>query len=239
MWKKSSINERFESDIEGNIRTFHRGWNRFIKPKIKEDKDGYLIFSARNREGISTTYRVHRVVASAWIPNIENKPTVNHKNGDKKDNRVENLEWATISENTQHAYDFLGVISAQSRSLALFIDDKFFSTYNSINVLCEKIGIDRGSLFKLFKDSEYYFRAEDINTEEFREDHNKRIWKDDFKLNTRGRYYEYEEQVYDKISDIREDFNLSKDQVYNRINKGEIVVISPKEFLKRTKNKNW
>lgn len=56
------------------------------------------------KDGIVTEYKIHRLVAEAYIPNPENKSTVNHINGIKNDNRVENLEWATPSEQNYHMW---------------------------------------------------------------------------------------------------------------------------------------
>lgn len=57
------------------------------------------------KNGLPKTYSVHRLVAEAFIPNPLGKPTVNHLDGDKLNNDVTNLEWATYSENVCHAFE--------------------------------------------------------------------------------------------------------------------------------------
>ena len=86
----------------GNYRNQCAEWksNRILKPAVKNN--GYLFCQlCKNNE---TSHKmIHRLVAEAFIENPDNKPTVNHIDGDRKNNTVQNLEWATYSENNKHS----------------------------------------------------------------------------------------------------------------------------------------
>lgn len=76
---------------------------RYRRVCLYSEKNGYITCGIEHLDGKTRKIGVHRLVAIAHIPNPENKPQVNHKNGDRADNRVENLEWVTPKENVQHA----------------------------------------------------------------------------------------------------------------------------------------
>lgn len=102
VWKKINGYDDYEVSTDGEIRNGSRYF------KFTPDKDGYSKTALRDKDGNRKYLRVHRIVAMTFIDNPNELPIVNHKNGIKDDNRVENLEWCTISQNTKHGFDVLG-----------------------------------------------------------------------------------------------------------------------------------
>lgn len=111
----SGFEAHYEVSTIGNVRSIARyvpnRWGTLrLSPskllKYGKSKSGYLIVSFCV-DGVKSNQTIHRLVARAFIENESNKPQVNHKDGNKHNNCVENLEWVTVSENGLHAYNVL------------------------------------------------------------------------------------------------------------------------------------
>lgn len=92
--------ERYHINEEGEILSYVRGRPKLMKQRY--DKTGYLKVNLMDNNHVRYTKDVHRLVAETFIPNPENKPTVDHINRVKDDNRVLNLRWATYSEQMEN-----------------------------------------------------------------------------------------------------------------------------------------
>lgn len=93
---------------QGLVYSFER--NRWLKPskQVMNGKEtGYLCQTLKVGDKIIRHY-IHRLVATIYLPNPDNKPWVNHIDGDRSNNAVHNLEWSTISENIKHSFNTLG-----------------------------------------------------------------------------------------------------------------------------------
>jgi hypothetical protein len=110
--------------------------NKYLVLKQKINKYGYCEVTLY-KEGKQKTFLVHRLLAKAFLPNPLNLPVVNHKNGIKSDNRLENLEWATYRENTNHA---LETISGFKENITKSINKVNQKTKYSKIVIVDKDG---------------------------------------------------------------------------------------------------
>lgn len=113
-----------------------------------------------SKNGVNKKFMVHRLVAKAFIPNPENKPFINHKNGIKTDNRVENLEWCIPKENTQHARA-TGLFTEEmitrkrgkdnwaSKKVNQFdLNNNFIKQWDCVRDVLRELGIDNTSIYK-------------------------------------------------------------------------------------------
>lgn len=101
-WKDIKEYEKtYQISDFGRVKSLKFGKEKILK--LKKNSGGYLEVLLYGKQS-KKTYRVHRLVAEAFIPNPNNLPEVNHIDGNKENNNIYNLEWVTGSENKKHAY---------------------------------------------------------------------------------------------------------------------------------------
>lgn len=96
--------DRYITEQSTGRRRFHKG--RIVTPKLTGRYLGVSLFA----KPLAQRFYIHRLVGLAFLPNPENKPCINHKNRNIHDNSIQNLEWVTYAENSQHFVQSPGFI---------------------------------------------------------------------------------------------------------------------------------
>lgn len=115
---------------------------RGILKRSANPKNGYIYIQIK-QNGVKKWYRAHRITAELFLPNPYNLPYVNHKDGDKTNNRVDNLEWCTAQYNTDYS------VSTPVAQYAL--DGTFIAKYKSAIEAHRKTGAQTSHILKVCK----------------------------------------------------------------------------------------
>ena len=127
-----------------SLNKYHHKKEQILKNRIT--KDGYYE-TVLCKKGKMSFFRTHRLVAIAFIPNLLNKPQINHKDGNKLNNNVKNLEWCTLQENKEHAIkmglqDFWGKKNPKAKAVNQYDKNgNFIKRYDTLRQAMYETGV--------------------------------------------------------------------------------------------------
>lgn len=139
----------YEVSNTGIVRGLERFGNRnhTFQKELKPSKNKRYEEVKLYKDGGKRTFKVHRLVAMAFVPNVENKPQINHIDGNKNNNNAENLEWCTQSENNRHAIDnnlnspYKMIESTKKEVLQLSLDGKVIKKWETLTEASRTLGL--------------------------------------------------------------------------------------------------
>lgn len=149
MYRRLEFNHKYFISNRGFIISLVR---RFRLLNIRRDKNGYVHYYIRDTvTGKRKDYKGHRLVVEAFIPNPNKLPIINHIDGNKSNNHVENLEWCTQSYNNIHSYETGLHVPGYK---ACVINGEF---YKSQSEAAEKLGVCRHTVDNWIKLGKGYY----------------------------------------------------------------------------------
>lgn len=117
--------------------------------KLNNDNNGYFYVSL-SKDGKKKNFKIHRLVAEAFIPNPENLPQVNHIDENKSNNKITNLEWSTSLSNLNHSRVIeKGNLARKRRIIQKSFDGNIIETYSSITEAVKALGLNNHSLISM------------------------------------------------------------------------------------------
>lgn len=146
MGRVRSLDREVISNKHGGTRVLKGKIMKLSEAKGREvDGSKYLLVNLR-REGKNKVYQVHRLVAEAFLENKDDLPIVNHKDGNKSNNNVNNLEWCTYSHNNKHALEN-NLRKPRGRNIIqLTLDNKIINEFISVSEAARITSINRGNI---------------------------------------------------------------------------------------------
>lgn len=147
-WIKLDEYPGYKFSNKGRVISYKSDKPKFIAESSNYN-NGYISLSLQDKNKKTKCFLKHRFIAKLFLPNPHNKPDINHIDGDKSNNSVDNLEWVTKSENTQHAVDngFLKVRGENNHGSLLTeekvrnIRNEFIPRKVTIKYLAKKYGV--------------------------------------------------------------------------------------------------
>lgn len=134
--------ERYQLYEDGYI--FSKHYKKMLGSKYN---NGYIRCNLMCIDGKKRDFLLHRVIAYYFIPNPDNKPEVDHINTDKTDNRVENLRWATSSENSRNKLTLQKNIDSQPKNkVYAYKNGELFGFWDSENAAARDLQINQGNI---------------------------------------------------------------------------------------------
>ena len=148
IWK--NIDKRYSISNMGHVKSNYANKEKILKPYL--NRNGYLMVDIRSRNKRKSE-SVHRLVANAFLPNPDNLPEVNHKDEDKTNNCVDNLEWCDRKYNCN--YGTRNIRKAEGCKKKIYSVDKSNNKlhYNSVIEASELSGIPRSNISKVLSNN--------------------------------------------------------------------------------------